>query len=272
MELPKIGLGTWMLKPKEATYSVIEAIKMGYRFIDTAQAYMNEQGVGEGLREVLDTGIVKREEIFIATKVHPIRVRPKNAYKSTLKSAIKLKLDYIDLIQIHWPAFALGYSHEKTLGELSKLVDEGIVKHIGISNFTSKQTKEAAEACDKPLFSNQVEHHPYLQQKELLEMMKKSGLHFISYSPLGRGKALGDAIISEIAKKNEISTAQVCLAWIMSKGAYPIPKATSLDHIKDNFAAKDVVLPEEDLKKIDGITTVERYVHPPVVAPKEWKK
>ncbi len=270
MELPKIGLGTWMLKPKEATYSVIEAVKMGYRFIDTAQAYFNEKGVGEGLTEVFDTGIVKRNEIFIATKVHPIRVRPKLAAKSTLKSIKKLKVEYIDLMQIHWPAFILGYSHNQTLEALSKLVDEGVVKHIGISNFSSKQTKDAVKACREPIFSNQVEHHIYLQQKDLLEEMKNLGIKFISYSPLGRGHTLSNPIVIDIAERNKISAAQVCLAWVMSKGAHPIPKATTLDHIKENFAAKDMILPEEDLKKIDSIKRFERYVHPPVVAPKEW--
>ncbi|MHA1200042.1 MAG: aldo/keto reductase [Candidatus Heimdallarchaeaceae archaeon] len=272
MELPKIGLGTWMLKPKEATYSVIEAIKMGYRFVDTAQAYFNEKGVGEGLKEIFDTGIAKRDEIFVATKIFPVINRPRAVYRAVLRSIKRLNLEYLDLMQIHWPAFPLGYSHKGTLGALNKLVDEGVINNIGISNFTVKQTQDAVKAIDKPIFSNQVEHHIYLQQKELLETAKALGIHFISYSPLGRGNSLRDPIIVEIAKKNRISTAQVCLAWIMSKGAFPIPKATSLDHIMDNFAAKDVVLPEEDLKKIEAITTVERYVHPPVVAPKEWKK
>lgn len=272
MELPKIGLGTWMLKPEEASYSVIEAVKLGYRFIDTAQAYLNEEGVGEGLREVIDTGIIKREEIFIATKIHPMRYRPKAAYKSTLKSLKKLQLEYIDLMQVHYPAFVLGYSHKGTLGALSKLVDEGIIRNYGVSNFTIKLAKEAVEVSEKPIFSNQVEHHPYLQQKELLEAMKMLGLRFISYSPLGRGKVLADPTITEIAIKNKISTAQVCLAWIMSKGAHPIPKATSFDHIRDNFNSQSVNLTVEDFKQIDSIGITERYVHPPVVSPKEWKK
>ncbi len=271
-ELPKIGLGTWMLKPQAARFSTIEAIKMGYRFVDTAQSYGNEKGVGKGLYEVLNGGIVKRDELIIATKVHPLRVKPKFAYKSTLKSIEKLKLDYIDIIYIHWPAFALGYSHENTLGSLSKLVDDGKVKHIGISNFTAKQTEAAIKACDKPIYANQVEHHPYLQQTELLKSLNEKNVNFISYSPLGRGKALKDPIIIDIAKRNKVSSAQVCLAWVISKGAYPIPKATSLDHIKDNYASLELTLSQEDLEKIDEITRIERYVHPPVVAPKEWKK
>jgi len=272
MNLPKIGLGTWMLKSAEASFSVIKAVKLGYRFIDTAQAYFNEKGVGDGLKEVIDTGIVKRKEIFVATKVLPLYYRQQLTYKSTLKSLKRLQLEYIDLMQIHFPAFNLGYSHKKTLSALSRLVDEGIINHLGISNFTVQHTKDAIDACDKPIFSNQVEHHPYLQQTELLEEVKNLGLKFISYSPLARGKALQDPTIVDIAQRNQISTAQVCLAWIMSKGAYPIPKATSVEHIEDNFKAVNVQLPLEDIKRIDSIGKTERYVTPAIISPKEWKK
>ena len=272
MELPKIGLGTWVLKPYEARYSTIQAIKMGYRFIDTAQSYKNEAGVGDGLNEVFETGIAKREEVIVATKVFPMSVRPKRAVRSTYKSLNRLQLDYIDIMYIHYPAFVLGYSHEKTLGALGVLVDEGIIKHIGVSNFTPTMITEAHEVFDKKIYANQIEHHPYLQQPEVLEYHKKNNIKQVSYSPLGRAHVLKDPIITEIAEKNKISTAQVCLAWIISKGAYPIPKATSLEHLTNNFKALNIKLPEEDLKKIDTLDKNRRYVHPPVVAPKEWKR
>jgi len=272
MELPQIGLGTWMLKPYEARYSTIQAIKMGYRFVDTAQSYRNEEGVGDGLKEVFDTGIAKREEVMVATKVFPMSVRPKPAVRSTYKSLNRLQLDYVDIMYIHWPAFALGYSHEKTLGALGVLVDEGIVKHIGVSNFTPKQITDAHEVIDKKIYANQIEHHPYLQQPDVLDYHKKNNIKHVSYSPLGRAHVLKDPIINEIADKNKISSAQVCLAWVISKGAYPIPKATSLEHLTNNFKALNIKLPEEDLKKIDTLDKNRRYVHPPVVAPKEWKR
>ena len=272
MKLPKIGLGTWMLKPDKARYSTIQAIKLGYRFVDTAQAYRNEEGVGKGLQEGFETGVVKREEIIVATKVFPMSVRPKAAVKSTHKSLKRLQLDYIDIMYIHYPAFVLGYSHKKTLGALGELVDEGKIRHIGVSNFTPNQIRDALEVIDKPIYANQIEHHPYLKQESVLKFHKDKNIIQVSYSPLGRGKALKDPIINEIAKKNKVSAAQVCLAWVINKGAYPIPKATSLDHLKDNFAALDLQLSDEDIKKIDAIDKHERYVHPPVVAPKEWKK
>ena len=133
------------------------------RFIDTAQAYRNEKGVGEGLTNVIDSGIVKREELIVATKVFPLSLRPKAAKKAIYKSLKNLKLDYIDLMYVHFPAFALGYSHKKTLRVFSELVDEGIFNHIGVSNFTIKMIEDAIESCNKPIFANQIEHHPYLQ-------------------------------------------------------------------------------------------------------------
>ncbi|MHA1551303.1 MAG: aldo/keto reductase [Candidatus Heimdallarchaeaceae archaeon] len=270
--LPNIGLGTWMLKPKAAKYSTVEGIKMGYRFIDTAQAYMNEKAVGEGIAEAINSGMIKREELIVATKVFPLNVRPKAAKRAIYKSQKKLKLDYIDLMYVHYPAFVLGYSHKKTLGVFSELVDEGVINHIGVSNFTIKMMNDAIESCDKPIFANQIEHHPYLQQKELMEFLKQKGIALISYSPLGRGKVLDNPLIKNIAEKNKISTAQVCLSWLMSKGAYPIPKATSLEHLRDNFAASKLILPPEDIQQIDKISISQRYIHPPFVSPKEWSK
>ncbi len=192
--------------------------------------------------------------------------------KSTKKSLDKLGLDYVDILYVHYPAFILGYSHQETLGAISKLIDEGKVKKIGVSNFTAKMINDALEVCDKSIFANQVEHHPYLKQEKLIEHHKKKNILVVSYSPLGRGHVLKDPIILEIAKKNEISPAQVCIAWVISKGTFPIPKATSLNHLKDNYLAHEKIIPSEDLEKIDKIVKKRRYVNPPVVAPKEWKE
>ena len=272
INLPNIGLGTWMLKLKAAKYSTFEGIKMGYRFIDTAQAYRNEKAVGEGIVKAINSGIVKREELIVATKVFPANIRPKAARRAIYKSQKSLNLEYIDLMYVHYPAFALGYSHKKTLGVFSELVDEGVINNIGVSNFTIKMMNDAIESCDKPIFANQIEHHPYLQQKELMEYLKQKDIALISYSPLGRGEVLDNPLIKTIAEKNKISTAQVCLSWLMSKGAYPIPKATSLEHLKDNLAASKLVLSPEDIQQIDEISISKRYIHPPVVSPKEWSK
>jgi diketogulonate reductase-like aldo/keto reductase len=268
--LPKLGLGTWTLKPKNAKFSTIEGIKIGYRFIDTAQAYGNEAAIGEGLQEVIESGLVKRDEIILATKIHPLNSRPKLAYKSTISSLKKLKTDYIDILYVHWPAFVLGYSHEKTMKAFSQLIDEGKVRYIGVSNYTQQMIEDVEKVCDKPIFANQIEHHPYLQQNTMVKYLKEKDIHLISYSPLGRGKALDDPTLNEIANRNNISVAQVCLVWVMSKGGIPIPKATSKKHLEDNFASLTKSLSEKDIKIIDKIAITKRIVNPIVVSPKEW--
>ncbi|GAI83149.1 unnamed protein product, partial [marine sediment metagenome] len=164
------------------------------------------------------------------------------------------------------------YSHKKTLRAFSQLVYEGKIKNIGVSNFTPQMIEEAQEACDKPIFANQIEQHPYHQQKQMQQFLREKKINLISYSPLGRGNVLNNDIIKEIAERNEISVAQVCLVWVINKGAIPIPKATSLGHLKENFAACNLQLSEEDIQKIDEISINRRFVHPPIVSPKEWKK
>jgi 2,5-diketo-D-gluconate reductase B len=272
IKLPKIGLGTWMLKPKQAEFSIVQGVELGYRFIDTAQAYMNEKGVGKGLKKIFETTKLQRKDLIIATKIHPMKLRPKAAYKSTIKSLMKLQLEYVDIIYVHYPAFRLGYSHEKTLAMLGKLVDEGLVKQIGLSNFTPSMLDDAFKASIHPIFAHQIEMHPYLQQKSMIEYLAKKNINLIAYSPLGRGKVLQNQIIQQISKKNQISSAQVCLAWSISKGAIPIPKASSTEHLKDNFNTIQIKLTAEEIAQIDGISITKRYVHPPVVSPKEWKQ
>jgi diketogulonate reductase-like aldo/keto reductase len=171
---------------------------------------------------------------------------------------------------VHYPAFVLGYSHKKTLGVFSELVDEGVINHIGVSNFTIKMMEDAIESISKPIFANQIEHHPYLQQLEMQKYLEINKIALISYSPLGRGDALSDNIIKQIAESNKISPAQVCLSWLISKNVIPIPKATSLEHLKDNYLAIDAQLTNEEHQQIDKITISKRYVHPPFISPKEW--
>jgi 2,5-diketo-D-gluconate reductase B len=266
--LPKMGLGTWMLSPEQAKVSVKKAIEIGYRLIDTAQAYKNEQGVGEGLKEVFDSTSLKRKDLIIATKVDVFSLKPKKVIPKTEISLKKLQLDFVDLLYVHWPAFLFGYRHDTTLKEFSKLVDEGKVKHICVSNFTPKLIDEAIAACDKPIFANQVEHHPLLQQRELRKYLKEKGIYLVAYSPLARGKALSIPELEEIAKKHNVGVAQVSLAWLMEHGAVPIPKATSEAHIRSNFESLKLKLDADDLNKINNISIEKRILNPPVIKPK----
>lgn len=266
--LPKIGFGTWMLSPEQAKFSVKKAIEIGYRFIDTAQAYKNEQGVGEALKEVFETSNLKRNDIVVATKVDVFNLKPKKILSSTAVSLKKLQLDYVDLLYVHWPAFLFGYRHNTSLKAFSSLVDEGKVKHICVSNFTPKLIDEAMAVCDKPIFANQVEHHPLLQQRELRKYLKEKGIYLVAYSPLARGKIHGIPELEEIAKKHNTGVAQVSLAWLMDHDAIPIPKATSEAHIRSNYESLQLKLDPEDIAKIDGIKVEKRILNPPVIKPK----
>ncbi|MHA1146003.1 MAG: aldo/keto reductase [Candidatus Helarchaeota archaeon] len=266
LKLPRIGFGTWQLKGETCTKSVIKAIDIGFRHIDTAQAYGNESEVGAALAEAT----IDRKDLIIATKVWIHKLRPKSVKKSTYKSLEKLQLDHVDLLYVHWP-MPFFYKANKTLAAFSELVDEGKIKHVGVSNFNVKLLEEATAACDKPIAANQVEHHPLLKQKTLREYQAKKDIYLVAYSPLARGKIKNYPEISQVASKHKVSEFQVSLAWIMEHGAVPIPKATSESHIKDCHDALNITLDAEDLEIIESIQTEKRCVNPPFVRPK-WDK
>lgn len=264
--LPKIGLGTWQMKPEICKKSVLSAIKLGYRLIDTAQAYQNELAVGEAISNALSQKIVSRDELIIATKLFPLNNRASRIAKSVEKSLRKLQIKTIDILYIHFPK--LGYHASTTLKEMGKLVDEGKVDQIAVCNFTIPLLEEALLVTDKPLLGNQIEHHPLLQQKRLQEFLKQHKLKLFAYSPLGHGNIMDIPELKEIAQKHSISVAQVCLAWEINHNAIPIPKSTSEIHLKDNLEAMNIHLDLEDIQKIESIQTQKRFVNPPFASPK----
>lgn len=261
--MPRIGFGTWQLDKGRCAAAVRAAIEAGYRHVDTAQVYGNEREVGEGIA----SSAVPRDELVIATKVWITSLGPDKVIASTNESLRKLGLDRVDILYVHWPA-RFAYKGAKTLRAFSKLVDEGKVTHVGVSNFTPRLVDEAIAACDKPIFANQVEHHPLLQQRALRTYLASKGIHLVAYSPLGRGKALDLEPVRSIATKHGATPAQVVLAWEMAHGAVPIPKATSKQRIEENLGALDVHLDVEDIARIDGINTETRLVNPPGLRPR----
>nr|MDO8113225.1 aldo/keto reductase [Candidatus Sigynarchaeota archaeon] len=162
----------------------------------------------------------------------------------------------VDLLYVHWPR-PLFYRPKQTLKAFSELVDSGKIRFIGISNFNSSQVDQAIDILQgyggKPVLANQIQHHPLKQQRVLREHLQKKSIYLVAYSPLARGVVFKVPLLQEIAKKHGVSAGQVSLAWIMAHGAIPIPKASSDEHIKDNFAAQDLILDEDDIAKIDGI-------------------
>ena len=250
----ELGLGTWQNKEESCAKSVKQALNMGYKHIDTAQIYENESQVGKGIKNA----DVDRENFFLASKVWIDQLNKENVIKSTEESLEKLQTSYVDLMYIHWPAGE--YSPEETFEGFKKLKETGLIKNIGVSNFTVNQMEEAMNHAE--IFANQVEMHPLLPQERLLQACKENDVELVAYSPLARGEVFNVEEIQEVAEKHEVSKAQVSLAWIIEKGATPIPKASSEDHIRDNFEALEVELDDEDIRKIDSIDREDRMVDP----------
>jgi len=256
-EMPMLGLGTWENEdPDQCADSVTTALEMGYRHIDTAQIYGNEEAVGRGIANA----DVDREEVFLATKVWIDELGHDDVLASTEESLEKLGTDYVDLLYVHWPARA--YDPEETLAAFDQLVDEGKTERVGISNFEPEQVREAAEVLDAPVFANQVECHPLLQQDELRAACEDAGVEVVAYSPLARGEVFEVDTLVDIADDHGVSAAQVSLAWLREKGVTTIPKATGEDHIADNWASLSLSLSEDEVARIDAIDRTDRRVDP----------
>ncbi|WP_114578700.1 aldo/keto reductase [Saliphagus sp. LR7] len=258
-QIPPIGLGTWEhTDRKDCIESVRLALEMGYQHVDTAQVYGTEEYVREGIREAS----VDRDEIFLATKVHEDDpgLGYENFYEAARNRLSALGVDYLDLLYIHWP---LGsYEAEETLPELDRVIDDGIAKHVGLSNFTPELIQEARETLENPLFAHQLEMHPFLQQDEQLEYAQRHGHSLVAYSPLARGQVFESEVLTDIAAKHGVSAAQVSLAWLLSReNVVVIPKATGSDHLRDNWEAQNLELDDEDIERIGDIDRTERFVN-----------
>ncbi|AGB31974.1 aldo/keto reductase [Natrinema pellirubrum DSM 15624] len=255
--MPMLGLGTWQNDdPEQCAESVRTALETGYRHIDTAQAYDNEEAVGEGIA----AADVDREEIFLATKVWISNLDHDDVLETARASLDRLGVDYVDLLYVHWPAGE--YDPEGTLSALSELYDEGLIENVGVSNFRPEDLEVAVDVCDAPIFANQVELHPLLPQEEIRAACENDDVEVVGYSPLARGQVFDQPEIQEIAEKHGVTEAQVSLAWAREKGVTAIPKATGEDHIGDNWASLTVDLEQEDIDAIDAIDETSREVDP----------
>ncbi len=257
-KFPRIGLGTWRNTfPGRCERSIATAIDMGYRHLDTARAYSNEEFVGQGVR----LSSVEREEIIVATKVHPDDLSYEGVSESVDKSLDALGFDYIDLLYVHWPARA--YDPPATWAAFNELWKDGKVKNIGVSNFTIDLLKEAKEYSVAPIVANQIEFHPFLRQHDMVEYAQEDGHILVAYSPIGRGRVFEIPEIQEIASKHDASEAQVSLAWLMEmKNVVPIPMADIEIHQRENYRAKQLTLDQDDIEKIESISYQQRLVDP----------
>jgi diketogulonate reductase-like aldo/keto reductase len=252
LECPVIGIGTFMLSPAEAENSVREALKMGYSLVDTANAYVNERACGRGIK---DSGL-KREEVFISTKLWPSEYENEKAVEETLE---RLGLEYVDLLYIHQPAgnWLAGYR------QLEKAYKEGKAKSIGISNFEGKYIEELETKWEVIPQFIQVEAHPYFTQKELRGTLDKFGIKLMSWYPLGHGdkSLLNEPVFAKLGKKYGKTSVQIILRWHTQMGFVVIPGSKNVDHIRDNLDILDFRLTEEEMTEIAKLDKGERYYH-----------
>lgn len=257
VEVPELGLGTYKLIGKQAEETIKSAIRMGYRHIDTAQEYRNEAEVGRAVKATH----ISREEFFITTKVERGLLEAENLLVSVESSLLKLKLDYIDLLLIHWPNPQIPL--HQTLESMLLLKEQGKVSHIGVSNFPLSLLKQAREEYLVPIFCNQVEYHPLLGQFNLLDYAIEHDLLVTAYSPLAQGRLVSNPALEEIGRKYQKSAAQVALKWLLEQEqVVAIPKATTPEHLQANLEATEFDLEDEDFFAIDDMEKNVRVVNP----------
>lgn len=245
VQVPKIGLGTWQMSTQETYESVSIALEGGYRHIDTAQLYDNEAGVGSAIADAE----VDREEIFLTTKVDPSNRSVRDIVDSVRGSVDRLGVDTVDLLLIHWPHPLANL--ETVMDGLNRAVWEGLTHHIGVSNFDRDKLERAMDLSEAPIFTNQVQFHPWWPQRELLSYCQEHDVILTGYSPLANGGAIGDDLLREISRRYGKSGPQVALRWaIQHENVITIPMSTSRTHLKENIDIFDFLLTRAEHDRI----------------------
>jgi 2,5-diketo-D-gluconate reductase B len=247
--IPAIGLGTWELRGRTCARLVEQAIKLGYRHIDTAQIYDNEREVGDGLR----ASGVKRDEVFVTTKVWTTHFAPNDLERSTKESLARLRLSEVDLLLLHWPNPQVPLS--ETLGALAHVRQLGMARHIGVSNFTVALIEEAVAACPEALACDQVEYHPYLDQTKVLDACARHGMALVAYSPVAKGRIKNDQALARIGQAHGKTAAQVCLRWLVQQNVAAIPRTSRVERLSENIDVFDFVLSDDEMRLISGMAS-----------------
>jgi len=252
-KIPAIGLGTWQLSGKACADAVKAALRLGYTHFDTAEMYENQEQIGAAIKGV------ERKRLFITSKVWHANLGYEDTLAACEQTLKQLGTNYLDLYLIHWPNQAIPM--QQTFRALEELHRAGKIKALGVSNFTIGHLKEAMQASSVPLAVNQVEFHPFLNQQELLDFCKKSGIVLTAYSPLARGRVNDDLTIQAIAEKHAKTPGQTALRWCFQKGLVAIPKASSEAHLRENLAIFDFELDKADMRALDALPQ-HRIVNP----------
>lgn len=266
MSIPAFGLGTFRLKGQTVIDSVRNALDVGYRAIDTAQIYDNEAEVGQAIAEAG----VARDDLFVTTKVWIANFSHDALLDSLRESLRKLRTDHVELTLIHWPSPKDAVPMAEYLGALAEAKSQGLTRQIGISNFTIAQTRQAIDILGADaIATNQIEVHPYLQNRALIAFLKDQGIHVTAYMSLAYGEVLKDPVIQAIADRHQATPAQVALAWALQQGYAVIPSSTKRENLASNLLAADLRLSEEDMAQIATLDRGQRLANPAAIAP-DW--
>jgi 2,5-diketo-D-gluconate reductase B len=257
MAMPALGLGTWPMKGADCEEAVCTALDLGYRHIDTAEMYGNEEAVGAALARTS----IPRGEIFLTTKVW--WDKPKGpAFRAAFEQCLtRLKQPYVNLLLIHWPSPELDLP--SVLTAMAKIREEGLARAVGVANFPSALLKQALALDIAPIACNQVEQHVMLDQQKLLDITQPAGIVLTSYTPVGKGEVLEHPVVRQIAEEHGATPGQVALAWLLSKELVSaIPKARGVERQAENLAAAKLKLSESDLEAIGSLPKNKRFVNP----------
>ncbi len=263
--IPALGFGTFRMPEADVLRIVPQAIKTGFRHIDTAQIYDNEAAVGQA---ILDSG-VPRKDIFLTTKVWVSNYRHDAFIKSVDESLEKLETDYVDLLLLHWPNNDVSLADQ--IGALNEVKQAGKARHIGVSNFNIALMDEAAALSDAPLVTNQVEYHPFIDQTKVMDGARKHGMALTAYYAMADGKVLENEQLGEIAKSHDRSVAQVVLRWLLQQNdVIALSKTATESRVAENFDIFDFELSGEEMQAIHGLADENgRIVSPDGLAP-DW--
>jgi 2,5-diketo-D-gluconate reductase B len=242
--IPLVGLGTWDLRGRTCARIVEQALRLGYRHIDTAEMYDNEREVGEGLR----ASGVNRNEVFVTTQIWPSHFAPRELERVAKECLVRLRLTEVDLLLLHWPNPDIPLS--ETLGALCRIKQAGLARHIGVSNFTVALVEEAVKVASELLVCNQIEMHPFLDQSKVIAVCRAHGMAIVAYSPIARGNAKNDAVLARIGQAHGKTAAQVCLRWLVQQNIAVIPRTSKVERLEENLAIFDFELSADEMTEI----------------------
>lgn len=245
--IPLLGLGTWDLRGRVCARVVEQALRLGYRHIDTAEMYDNEREVGEGLR----ASGVKRNDLFVTTKIWPSHFAPRELERAARESLVRLRLSEVDLLLLHWPNPQVPLA--ETLGALCKVKRDGLARHIGVSNFTVSLMDEALRLSSEPLVCNQFECHPFLDQSKLIAACRQHDMAVVAYSPIAKGRVRDDETLSRIGTARKKTAAQVCLRFLVQQHIVVIPRTSKVERLAENAAIFDFALSEPEIAGIAAL-------------------